>query len=448
MSVDPPAKPPRLTSELVELVRAVVDSDENSQENDWIEWKLGEIDLTTKIGAFKIARQVLGFANRDPASAKRNADGHAYVVLGACPGQMTGVSVVPDSADVEQGISRYVGTSDGPRWDWKQLSLDGASVLVFIIDPPELGDPIFMLRKAYQREDETEKASGREGAIFVRRNGRTELASVAETQMLVRRSSSASETANVTVTDSAGGEVLAFDPFDESLRKSLDGVRANLMSQLQSPARTRTRAETFALAARDRRSPEAFTLEVDEYIEELRNYLRDCAIANAVEKDLIQVRFLIENHSSFGLEDVVFSAEASGDFSGQVAIASDVSGFSSVPPEPRAFGSIRSILAPSIELAKLARPKLALNEPSYTACGNGFQFKQTIKSIHASRSFEAEPIAVLVNPDLRGREIDVRWKLTSRNHAPIVGTMPLKIKETRLDVEAFAMALLASRVEN
>ena len=62
-----------------DLVRYVLAAN-TKNETDWLEWKVG-VDLSKPEGRFDVAKQVLGFANRDPNRAALNAGGCAYVVL-------------------------------------------------------------------------------------------------------------------------------------------------------------------------------------------------------------------------------------------------------------------------------------------------------------------------------------------------------------------------------
>lgn len=158
------------------LVDAVVAADEHD-ESDWIEWK-GQLDVATKEGCSHIARAVLGLANRDPERAEVTVEGLGYVVAGAEPGALHGLTSV-DPAQLGQLIEPYLGGADGPAWAPLYVPLDDKIVLVVTVEAPKPGDPIRTLRREFGKY--------REGTIFVRKHGRTEVADAADIEALQRR---------------------------------------------------------------------------------------------------------------------------------------------------------------------------------------------------------------------------------------------------------------------
>jgi hypothetical protein len=146
-------------------------------EADWVEWK-SNLDLTTKEGCFPIARTVLGMANRLTERASLTCEGLGYVVVGAQPGALEGVASV-DPAHLDQLIDPYLGGADGPRWTPTYVATDGETVLVVTVEASRAGDPIFTLRKEFDRY--------LSGAVFVRKHGRTVQADAADMDGLQRR---------------------------------------------------------------------------------------------------------------------------------------------------------------------------------------------------------------------------------------------------------------------
>jgi hypothetical protein len=162
-------------SALRQLVEAVVAADEHD-ESDWVEWK-GPLDLTAKPGCFHIARAVLGMANRDPERAATTCGGLSYVIAGAEPGQLHGLTTV-DPARLGQLVELYLG-SDGPAWTASYIEVDSRTVLVATVEAPKPGDRIHTLRREF--------ADYPNGAIFIRRPGRTVRADAADLDMLQKR---------------------------------------------------------------------------------------------------------------------------------------------------------------------------------------------------------------------------------------------------------------------
>ena len=162
--------------DLVRVVHAVVDADEHD-EADWIEWK-SDLDLSTKRGCFSVARTILGMANRAPASASLACEGLGYIVVGAEPGGLRGVTSV-DPADLDQTLGPWLGGVEGPRYSPTYVYVDGMKVLVVVVEAPKNGDPIYSLRREFD--------GIRDGEVFVRKMGRTERANSLDLRALVER---------------------------------------------------------------------------------------------------------------------------------------------------------------------------------------------------------------------------------------------------------------------
>lgn len=164
-------------SELRGLVDAILAASP-TDEADWLEWKSG-LNLGTKEGCFAVARTVLGMANRMPEQAVRSCDGLGYIVIGAEPGNLSGVESV-DPAITDQIMEQYLGGADGPRWTPVDIVGEGGKhVFVVTVEAPKAGDRIFTLRREF--------GSNTNGRVFVRKRGRTEPADAADMDALQRR---------------------------------------------------------------------------------------------------------------------------------------------------------------------------------------------------------------------------------------------------------------------
>lgn len=102
--------------DLGKVIQAVIDADDHD-ESDWIEWK-SNLDLPTKKGSFAVARTILGMANRMPRSAALVCDGLGYIIVGAEPGNLSGVVSV-DPAVLDQLLEP--GVSSPKRGDFEVL---------------------------------------------------------------------------------------------------------------------------------------------------------------------------------------------------------------------------------------------------------------------------------------------------------------------------------------
>jgi hypothetical protein len=156
----------RTPSELVTLVRAVVAA-LPEDELDWIEWKCVG-DLSDKATQGTIARHILGMANRRPEKAMLRAQGCAYLVIGAEPGSLPGITPI-DPSQLDQGVQPYLGP-DGPAWSPQYVQEADVTVLVITVERAELGHRIFTLEREFTRSDGKIYLAG---TVFVRRPGRT-----------------------------------------------------------------------------------------------------------------------------------------------------------------------------------------------------------------------------------------------------------------------------------
>ncbi|MEU6204119.1 RNA-binding domain-containing protein [Micromonospora musae] len=148
-------------SQLTDLIRAVSLADPDD-EHLWIEWK-STLDLSTSAGLEQVVKAIIGLANREPAAAARRAGGYGYLLVGVEPGSINGVTTL-DPEKLVGKVRSYVGTAIS--WTPEYIAVDGKHVLVVIVDPPQPGDPIHILRK------QTEKF--KPATIFVRHTGRTD----------------------------------------------------------------------------------------------------------------------------------------------------------------------------------------------------------------------------------------------------------------------------------
>jgi hypothetical protein len=83
------------------------------QEGHWLEWK-SCVDLGQREWQARVARFVLGAANRPPALAGASHDGHAFILLGVEPRRACGTKMV-DPALLDAGLARFLGTA-GPGY--------------------------------------------------------------------------------------------------------------------------------------------------------------------------------------------------------------------------------------------------------------------------------------------------------------------------------------------
>lgn len=232
-------------------------------ESDWLEWKRS-IDFFTAEGRFRLAKNVLGMANRMPETALRNLGGCGYILVGVELGLIVGVDPV-DPAQLHDGIDPYIGAT-GPDWQPRYVTVDDKTLAVFEVAPPHPGDPIHTLRK--------ECDSFQRGTIFARKNGKTHQADDQDIANLEQRAKGArldlgliligAERVSWFDGSAVKAEItrIANHSRDEQLAHASDYRAVSRPSTARSFAESRTMALAFP---RERRSLDEFRYEVDEW---------------------------------------------------------------------------------------------------------------------------------------------------------------------------------------
>jgi hypothetical protein len=255
----------RYNSELRKLVQAVRDGGVHD-ESEWIEWKIA-VDRTdaarepllTATADELIARAVLGFTNRMPEVAQNWAEGHAYLLIGVQPGEVRGIRS-SDPEKIHSRIRPYVGGHIS--WRPEYAAVDGQQVLVVIVDPPRLGDPIHTLQKGVQNRQP--------GVIFVRHTGKTEQAGPADIAKLTTRANARHSMLDITVTNRHDRIEAVEDPHDY-FDSWAEAQRSTLLSaRHRAPAHRFATIDVAALMAYgtvpDPRTEEEYAGEVETYL--------------------------------------------------------------------------------------------------------------------------------------------------------------------------------------
>ncbi|WP_141782157.1 hypothetical protein [Nocardioides albertanoniae] len=154
--------------ERLALLEYVMSTDDRI-ERHFLEVK-SDVDLTRKAGRGKVAKFILGAANREPAVADGYFEGHALMVLGAAHGAATGIEGF-EAKDLHHDVTAWIGT-DGPRWGFDRIPLEGSRDVIVVDVWPPTGD-IWACRADGEDESATRL---RNGEIYLRVDGETRAA--------------------------------------------------------------------------------------------------------------------------------------------------------------------------------------------------------------------------------------------------------------------------------
>jgi len=239
-----------------------------------------DLDISSKDETTKIAKFILGAANRLPAVAERNFGGYAAMVIGAEKGGLPGVPAGIEILQIEQKINKYL-LPGGPMWELDREPADepDKEVLFILVDPPQDGDPIYLCRANFQG---TTKATLADGDIYIRAQGETRKATASEVEALVARAGrSSTPTPDLTVKLRGEAHYLAesaealdryvTNMIDDARRKALEPPRVTKFTPFPNADQT---MQALGLGPRASWTPETFDLAAKEWEQETRSSWR------------------------------------------------------------------------------------------------------------------------------------------------------------------------------
>lgn len=145
----------------------------------------GSLDVSSKAGVAKVAKFLLGVANRRPHEAARHFQGYAVLVIGAQKGSMPGVPRGVEAHELEDRLRPYLGPQF-PAFEFGRIGVGDEREVLFVIgQPPKQGQPIFPCHKSFQGDDRRDNLE--DGAVYVRGTSNTRPARAGEVMALVER---------------------------------------------------------------------------------------------------------------------------------------------------------------------------------------------------------------------------------------------------------------------
>jgi Putative DNA-binding domain len=429
---------------LAQLVEAVFDASPED-EDEFIEWKQ-TLDLSSREGAFHVARAVLGFANRDPAVAMRKFEGCAYLIVGVEPNNCAGVNRI-DPADLSVKVDHYVGGVNGPAWDPHYLDFQGVSVLVVTVEPPRQGDPVRPLRK--------ELTPAQDGTIFVRRKGLTARGNAAEIDMLSLRAAAVTSAAFELRCRLEPAPVCRFDltGFMANVRAQAERQAAEMKAAADKHFAEQQSAPKVAFTAGglrfnqaafagilesqyraiagmgggtwvpDDRSRQDFDREVDAYVAEVVGAAETSWPAVAWKK-LTDVHLVAENNTDTYLTDV--RIELVFDDDRIVCLDSEPDAFEA-PAKPPALGDKRLVQGTHHDLSRLFGDRVGLFpkiggvnlSPNVWIGGDG-NLVFAVGKLRPRGIVQSDRIRIVVPVEVPGPTITATGIVTAEGHHKVV----------------------------
>lgn len=239
------AKAPRGELAAQALLDAVVAGDDRL-ERHYLELK-GPLDLTTKRDQAKLAKFILGAANRMPEVAATAFEGYGVMVIGAGAGSAPGVPPM-EALTIQRAVLPFLG-ADGPRWDLVRVPTGaGNDVLLLLVEPPEAGQGPFLCLK--------DGADLRNGAVYVRADGETREAKADELRALLRRGAASGPSVDFEVSIIGEVQRVGID-FERTLDDYIDTERTRLLGALDTPTPEPPPPPEVTTGARRRVRPDA-----------------------------------------------------------------------------------------------------------------------------------------------------------------------------------------------
>ena len=441
------------------LVTAVAEQGDLA-ERHYLELK-STLDLSTKKDKEKIAKFILGAANRMPNVAATAFEGYGVMIIGVAQDAITGIPPV-EMMEISKVIQKYVGAA-GPRWDIVWVPVEGTAnqVLVIIVDSPKLGQGPFPCR-----------ASGdslTDGRIYIRADGETREANSAEFDLLVQRGSAGAqvevdfavevlgEVASVTVDEkstvdeyvdrvcaslvAALPEKKPSTPTIASRRAGLTGMSGHCASALNESSSSVAKA----LIEPENRSEKEYLESIDQWKDRFRAAWT-AALPKIAVRQLHPVTIRITNRTKTFFHNVEMNLHLEGDvfaFDYSGPEWADDSSDLKLPHPPREWGPTqRSLDIPNY--ASMDHPYYLLR--GLRASDPPNRVKLCVRELRPLGTYKSEDI-VLVVADRSLTSIRGTWELTARDHNDVyTGKINVDVAENH-DLTAAARKILALNEE-
>ncbi|MFD6677751.1 hypothetical protein ACFWDA_25755 [Rhodococcus zopfii] len=430
------------------LVDAVIASDDRI-ERHYLEVK-STLDLDTKKDQAKLAKFILGAANRMPDKAAAAFEGHGVMVIGASNGSALGIPPI-EALEIQKAVLPYIG-ADGPRYDLVRVPVSGSSheVLVILVDPPEWGQGPFICRKSGDGQL-------RDGAVFVRADGETREARADELQQLIQRG----QVATTPPTDFAVRVVGTVRPIMIDSNRTIEEFvtlhRGRLRAALQqenSYSHTDAQSDTPGIAAMIRstnfaalafsepesRSEDTYLRSIDEWEQAVRAAW-PTAVRRLIGNIAHPVEIQIANLEKTFFHDVELKVHLHGEVMGTEHWSAHDEldlGDLGIPTPPRAWGPAPKLGHHSLNVSGIVPAWQRSLTDSYYVTRTTWEGSGPITwefSVGQLRPLEVDTsddkALVLYTPISGLKSIRGTWQVTARDHHDVyMGSLEVEVGET------------------
>lgn len=435
------SRAPRGVLAAQQLVDAVAEQGDLA-ERHYLELK-STLDLSTKKDKEKIAKFILGAANRMPDTAATAFEGYAAMLVGVSAGSITGIPPV-EMMEIAKVVQQYVGAA-GPRWDVIWVPIEGSSnqVLLIVVDPPRSGQVPFPCRNNGE--------SLTSGRIYIRAEGETREANADEFDLLVARGA-ASSTVDVDFAVEVLGEVSpVYLDANSTVEAYVVRERKRLLSALPAgepsvegvtePGSTAginfgvrgdaafstelSKVSSFVsdMMIPEERTEEAYRDSIDSWEDQFRAAWRDAAPRIAASQ-LMPVVVKVTNRTTTFFHDVELKLHLEGDVFAYDYVNPEWAGrsrSSELPRPPRTWGPRQRDLGLSnyAGFQHVQPPVPGAYIPSSVSFRNGgsVDLDLDVGDLRPLGSYESEDEEfVLIVADTSLTSIHGTWQLTARDH--------------------------------
>lgn len=287
----------RALQSILDHVKSVGDEAETT----YLEVK-SPLDMDSKAAAAKIAKFLLGAANRRPGDAARHFRGYAVLVIGAQKGSAPGVPRGTEAHELEDRLRPYLGPQF-PTFEFGRIGVSPEHEVLFVTaKPPEDGQTIFPCHKDFQGENRGDSLT--DGAIYVRGASNSRPARAIEVQTLVERARGGGKPP-IELEVEVLGPICKVDRVEEILETLLDHEEERFSTQPDptgdgiAPVSFRMASEVFGtpFSAEDREEAlTAWRHRKEEHIARGREHLLGAGLPGAGVRVISRDRFIAKPH--------------------------------------------------------------------------------------------------------------------------------------------------------